>query len=72
MLDRNRMMLSQATEDNIDVKVILDELNKTEDKSSIKTVKFSSKELSSIIPKDDLVNSKQIILRLLKEYYNIA
>lgn len=63
--------LSQADDDIIDVKSILDRLNKPEEKI-IKAVKLTNKELSSIIPKEDLINSKEIIIRLLKQYYGVA
>lgn len=63
--------LSQASEDNIDIKSILDELNKPEEKIS-KSVKLTSKELNSIIPKEDIVNSKEIIIKALKLFYGVA
>jgi ParB family chromosome partitioning protein len=63
--------LSQESKDNINVKNVLDELNKTVDKN-IKPIKFTIKELSDYIPKSDMINSRQIIFEALKQFYSKA
>jgi ParB family chromosome partitioning protein len=63
--------LSQSNESDIDIKSILNELNKPEEKI-IKPIKLTVKELNSIIPKEDLNRSKEIVLLALKQYYNIT